>query len=745
MHTTPLKDYIRIQGRRLHSLDHKILTPILFMALLQGSLVSGQDPVVRLEVRLVQIEVRITRDGKPVDDLKLEDFILEEDGEVQKISHLEYVTVPGLPGLLAPSTDSMGLSETTERILSDSDDASSSSPIRTDSDTWTGRRPLTWIYVLPEVQNAAEFQRMAPAIKDFLIEELAPDFLISLGGLPFTNNRDLLLAALHRMVEAPYGNEKGKGAIDPTHFHLDDLMFQREIAAAMQQQTDLLANPGFTREPMNSVRMDQVTMFSVEKVDRQISFFGRMALFRYLDLVERLAAYPGKKVIVLFRSGFRIDSESSELMTQLAAVALRHRVSMYVTDSRGLEAAVPVDDRRMALAWSHRRRRRQDNIFWAQQLQNESKAGLVTLAKETGGKAVIDTNDMGTVLERVAADAKDYYVLGFYPGNLKEAGRFRKLEVRVNRVGLEIDAPRGYFERKAHQDLSGGEKTIFLRQVMNSAPVMDLPLSANHVILSQEGGSPVMVYSVGTPLKVLSAKEIGKQPELNVTVMLRLSDALLQKLPIYQEQEIRHRMEKADWQETREDDLLFLSYGSQIPLSPGAYDLKIVFLDENSGNVGSYTERIEVPDFRRSSAPGPLLLSRELLEKRTIENDSNGPVDFDLLEAGGYIYLPQPSTLFRQGDPVYVLFHLYNPTEEDVVEASQGMQIALLRNGEPVENVDAYGEPIIDRDAKVIRYTAGINSATLAPGEYTLIAVLPSFRTRRVPHLEKNFAVIPAR
>lgn len=57
---------------------------------------------------------------------------------------------------------------------------------------------------------------------------------------------------------------------------------------------------------------------------------------------------------------------------------------------------------------------------------------------------------------------------------------------------------------------------------------------------------------------------------------------------------------------------------------------------------------------------------------------------------------------------------------------------------------EAFGTPDLDREKGVIRSTASINTATLEAGDYTLMAVLPNYQTRRIPHLEKRFTVLPA-
>ena len=69
---------------------------------------------------------------------------------------------------------------------------------------------------------------------------------------------------------------------------------------------------------------------------------------------------------------------------------------------------------------------------------------LRELADNTDGTAVIGTNDIERGLRRIAADLSSYYLLGYYSTNTKLDGRFRSIEVKVKRPGVQIRARRGY-------------------------------------------------------------------------------------------------------------------------------------------------------------------------------------------------------------------------------------------------------------------------------------------------------------
>ena len=73
-----------------------------------------------------------------------------------------------------------------------------------------------------------------------------------------------------------------------------------------------------------------------------------------------------------------------------------------------------------------------------------SQDSLRSLSEETGGFAAVNRNDFSDAFSRVVKDSSSYYVLGYYPKNDRRDGRFRKIEVKVKRPGLEVRSRRGY-------------------------------------------------------------------------------------------------------------------------------------------------------------------------------------------------------------------------------------------------------------------------------------------------------------
>lgn len=71
--------------------------------------------------------------------------------------------------------------------------------------------------------------------------------------------------------------------------------------------------------------------------------------------------------------------------------------------------------------------------------------GLRTLAENTDGLAIVDTNDLSAGMKRIIDDVSAYYLLGYYSTNTRHDGRYRRIAVRVKPPGLSTKARRGYF------------------------------------------------------------------------------------------------------------------------------------------------------------------------------------------------------------------------------------------------------------------------------------------------------------
>lgn len=70
---------------------------------------------------------------------------------------------------------------------------------------------------------------------------------------------------------------------------------------------------------------------------------------------------------------------------------------------------------------------------------------LRRIAYDTGGRAIVSSNDPERHLRSVMSDASAYYLVGYTPTRRTNDGKFHEIKVKVNRRGLEVTARRGYW------------------------------------------------------------------------------------------------------------------------------------------------------------------------------------------------------------------------------------------------------------------------------------------------------------
>jgi VWFA-related protein len=128
------------------------------------------------------------------------------------------------------------------------------------------------------------------------------------------------------------------------------------------------------------------------------------------------------------------DADLSRELYEITQQANRSNTTIYTIDPRGLVGPLPdLDENVDPQQWSEFVRKSQDS--------------LRTLAEETGGIAVVNTNDFTKALKKVDADTSDYYVIGYYSSNPDILKRRRSVDIRLKRPGLTVNFRKEYVIR----------------------------------------------------------------------------------------------------------------------------------------------------------------------------------------------------------------------------------------------------------------------------------------------------------
>jgi VWFA-related protein len=128
------------------------------------------------------------------------------------------------------------------------------------------------------------------------------------------------------------------------------------------------------------------------------------------------------------------DADLSRELYEITQAANRANTTIYTVDPRGLVGPLPDLDENV------------DPQQW-QEFVRKSQDSLRTLAEETGGIAVVNTNDFTKALRKVDADTSDYYVIGYYSTNPDILKRRRSVDIRLKRPGLTVSFRKEYVIR----------------------------------------------------------------------------------------------------------------------------------------------------------------------------------------------------------------------------------------------------------------------------------------------------------
>lgn len=331
---------------------------------------------------------------------------------------------------------------------------------------------------------------------------------------------------------------------------------------------------------------------------------------------------------------------------------------------------------------------------------------LRTLADNTDGLAVVNTNDLDKGFQRIVDDMTSYYLLGYYSTNTKLDGKVRKIKVRVKRAGVDVRARRSY-RAPTEQEIEEGTAQM-------TAAAAAVPASAVQAALNSIGSS-----RAGVPLRtaVSYAMVGGGARRAHVWALAELDPGLLRS---------------DEWLGGGEVDVLLQSAdGTKIDQRTGTLAGGQRSLNIDLGEVTLPDGELVVRTRVKPSAGG-LPVSDTI--RLTTSPDGDGPGVPVLLRRGpatGVRYLPTADKQFRRTDRV----RLELPSADAVSNASAEI---LDRAGKSM-NIPV--TTAVRSDGTLTWATAEVALAPLAAGDYALR--LKTERAGKSNEVVTGFRVIP--
>jgi hypothetical protein len=442
---------------------------------------------------------------------------------------------------------------------------------------------------------------------------------------------------------------------------------------------------------------------------------------------------PGRKSIILFSEGIALPPAVQRLFISVTDAANRANVSIYTMDAAGLRAE---SDQAKIRDQVNKAGASGGGILaggktgggaLTQSLENnedvlrqDPRNSLSALARDTGGVAFDNTNDLRQGFDRVESDLHNYYLLGYTSTNDKLDGRFRTIDVKISRPGVTVAARRGYF---AVRD-SGGAPVhgweapalgaLEAKPVPNAFPVRAAALLFPE--RERPGLVPVVVDFSTAPLSFAPTPD-GKSYTSDFTVLVRFLDERNQVVrKVSQHYEVQGPL--ANLERAKQGEILFYR---EPELQPGVYTMEAIVHDNPTGQASVRFATVEVPRIE----PSRVRASSLILTRRAERIDAKDRrTDNPLLVNDILVYPNLGEAVSRKSKEVGFFVTVYPAAGGPAPQAT----LQLLGNGKPLAEQPL---PLAAADAQGrIQQTGRLPIDQLAPGTYDLRVVVQQGSTR---------------
>ncbi len=639
---------------------------------------------VQTDLVLTDVVVRDRKTGAPIRGLRREDFTILENGKPQATASFDEQNVDRALQLPATATVT-GRAGVPAAAALGASVAQGASALR-------DHRLIVLFFDTTSLQPD-DLDRVQAAARDYINTRMENADLLSVVSLgstlsldqDFTSDKQKLLRAVGRYSG---GTQQGYGP------------------GATSTTNQVEDSTAFTADD---------TEYNDINTDRE--------LYAIAAIAKALGPLNQKKSLLYFSGGIQRDGiENQASLRATINAAVRSNLSIYSVDARGLQAISPLGDASTGSL-------RGNAAYTGGALQNNLDANynsqevLATLSSDTGGKAFFDNNDFAPAFAQVQNDTASYYVLGFHSTDTARDGRYRKLEIRVNRPDLKLSYRPGYYAPADFEHSNGEQRERDLEAALNSdLPATDLPVYLQPFFFRDAADRYTVPVSLLVPGSQIPFKAGGNRDKATLDVIGNVKDAKGRVL-----EQVRDTVKlavDATQQVTRKN----IQYAATLTLPPGVYHLKFVVRENETGKLGSFETDVRVPDL----AKVPLKMSSVVLASQHAPAAGKSSRNENPLIFGGEQYVPNLPHVFTRDQQLSFLYEVYEPgryakpAAGDTTPAGKTSGMRVLTGIELLRgNVKVFASPLVAGTAinvpgrNAIAFAYAVPLAALADGVYT--------------------------
>jgi VWFA-related protein len=577
------------------------------------------------------IETVVVKDknGKTLEGLTAQDFAVTEDGKPQTVAFCEFQKIQESPtGDTPPTVKPVKVDPVTRNQIA----AERPGDIR-----YRDRR-LMAIYFDMTSMPVPDQVRSLNAAQKFIKSQMAKQDLMALmtyqgGGVKvlqdFTDDRDELLAQIDKLIVG-----EGQG-FDPDAGDDSDA----DTGSAFGQDSG---------------------EFVIFNTDRQLAALQ--------TAVKMLGTLQEKKSLVYFASGMRLNGVNNRAQLQSTInSAIRSNVSLYPIDARGLIAQAPLGDAThgspggvgmysgsSALANMSGFQRSQDTLY--------------TLGADTGGKALLDFNDLSRGLVQAQQAIGSYYIVGYYTTNTTLDGKFRRIKITLKDQTAKLDFRSGYYAGKQFAKFTSADKERQLEDaLMLGDPIHDITIAMEVDYFQLNRAEYFVPVSVKIPGSELALARHGGAERTLIDFIGEIKDEWGATV-----QNVRDKVDiKLSGETAQQLAKRPIEYDTGFTLLPGTYTIKFLARDAETGRIGTYMNKFLIPNLNKEDKRIPIssvVLSSQRVDMRDAlftAGKEKQLINNPLIQDGQRL-IPSVTRVFSKSRDMYVYLQAYQPAAQTV-------------------------------------------------------------------------------
>jgi hypothetical protein len=424
--------------------------------------------------------------------------------------------------------------------------------------------------------------------------------------------------------------------------------------------------------------------------------FGNLSMDALRRLIEAQAPLPGRKTVIYFSPGLIVPPEQPELFRAVISAANRANIAFYTVDPTGLDTRSSVRESRILQGAIN------DVDGSPGAKQTNFSENLRTLAVDTGGFAIGNTNDARLPLRHVMEEVRAHYEATYAPASTNYDGHFRTIEVRSRRPGIHVQARQGYFALPliAGTSLAPFESGALAALARQPAPhAFDFHAGVLAFRAGEQSTDCRAVFSAPSQALHFTEDRQSKTFRIHVAFLALVKDE--------QDQVVRKISRDLVFQAPAEKRAEFergeVTVTLPLALPPGRYHVEAVANDVDGAAASTRKVALVVPGAGMLS---DLVLVRS--RQRVKERDVTDPLEF----AGGKITPEMKATVSKKGSGAEGVYFVLYPG----ANANPDVRMAVTHDGKVV-SAAPLSLPPAEADGS-LKVFVGIPFSGFDPGVY---------------------------